>query len=129
MGSHTVVKAKEFTMQAIHILVAIAILGSAAAVSAQQPTQSAGHAAPHAVNVAAAAEPRSDGEVRKVDLAQGKVTLRHGPLLNLDMPAMTMVFAVADKQLLQGLKVGDKVRFHAESRDGILVVTALEVVR
>jgi len=115
-------------MQAIHILVAIATLGSAAA-SAQQASQSSGHAVSHAVQVAATAEPRSEGEVRKVDLAQGKVTLRHGPLTNLDMPAMTMVFAVADRQLLQGLKVGDKVRFHADSRDGTLVVTALEVVR
>lgn len=115
-------------MQAIHVLVAIATLGSAAAY-AQQTSQPSGHAASHAVHVAAAAAPQSEGEVRKVDLAQGKVTLRHGPLVNLDMPAMTMVFTATDKQLLQGLKVGDKVRFHAESRDGILIVTALEVVR
>jgi Cu(I)/Ag(I) efflux system protein CusF len=114
-------------MQAIQILVAIATLGSAAAFA--QQTSPSGYAAPHAVHVAAAAEPRSEGEVRKVDLAQGKLTLRHGPLSNLDMPAMTMVFAVADKQLLQGLKVGDKVRFHADSKDGTLVVTALEAVR
>ena len=42
---------------------------------------------------------------------------------------MTMVFTATDKLLLQGLKTGDKVRFHAESRDGTLVVTALDVVR
>jgi len=33
-----------------------------------------------------------DGEVRKVDKEAKKITLRHGPLPNLDMPAMTMVF-------------------------------------
>jgi Cu(I)/Ag(I) efflux system periplasmic protein CusF len=121
--------AKEFFMRAIPILVvAIATLGAAGA-CAQQTSQASAHADHHAVNVAAAAAPQSQGEVRKVDLAQGKVTLRHGPLVNLDMPAMTMVFTATDRQLLQGLKVGDKVRFHAESRDGILIVTALEVVR
>jgi Cu/Ag efflux protein CusF len=71
---------------------------------------------------------QSDGEVRKVDLAQGKVTLRHGPLQNLDMPAMTMVFKAADPRLLDGLKAGDKVRFTAEKVNGALAVTALQVV-
>ena len=115
-------------MKVISIIVAIAALGSAGAF-AQPASQSTDHSAHHGGNTAAAAAPRSDGEVRKVDLVQGKVTLRHGPLVNLDMPAMTMVFTAADKQLLQGLKVGDKVRFTAQSRGGALVVTALEIVR
>ena len=71
-------------------------------------------------------KPQSEGEVRKVDLEQGKVTLRHGPLANLDMPAMTMVFTAADKKLLEGLKQGDKVRFTADKQDGTYVVTAIE---
>lgn len=78
------------------------------------------------LSLAAAAQPQSDGEVRKVDLAQGKVTLRHGPLVHLDMPAMTMVFTVADPKLLAGLKEGDKVKFTAEKKDGAYVVTAVE---
>jgi Cu(I)/Ag(I) efflux system protein CusF len=73
--------------------------------------------------------PQSDGEVRRVDLAQGKLTLRHGPLANLDMPAMTMVFTVASPKLLDGLKQGDKVRFTADKKDGVYVVTAIEVAR
>ena len=55
----------------------------------------------------------------------GKVTLRHGPLANLDMPAMTMVFTVADKKLLDGIKQGDKVGFIAEKQNGVFFVTAI----
>lgn len=68
----------------------------------------------------------SEGEVRKVDSAVGKLTLQHGPLQNLDMPAMTMVFRVKDPAWLAHLKVGDGVRFTAERVDGNLTVTALE---
>jgi Cu/Ag efflux protein CusF len=67
----------------------------------------------------------SEGEVRKVDSAAGKLTLRHGPLSNLKMPGMTMVFRVKDPRWLSELKVGDKVRFVAERVDGNLTVTAL----
>lgn len=71
----------------------------------------------------------SEGEVRKVDSAVGKLTLRHGPLMNMNMPAMTMVFRVKDPAWLTQLKVGDKVRFLAERVDGNLTVTALEMER
>ncbi|MCC7327299.1 MAG: copper-binding protein [Burkholderiales bacterium] len=69
----------------------------------------------------------SEGEVRKVDSAAGKLTLRHGPLENLDMPEMTMVFRVKDPAWLAQVKVGDKVRFVAERVDGKLTVTALHL--
>ena len=69
----------------------------------------------------------SEGEVRRVDSTVGKLTLRHGPLESLEMPAMTMVFRVKDQSWLAQLKVGDKVRFVAERVDGKLTVTALEV--
>src|SRR5690349_9193040 len=67
----------------------------------------------------------SEGEVRKVDKDAQKLTLRHGPLVNLDMPAMTMVFRVGDPSLLDSVHVGDKVHFRAEKQDGQLVVTRL----
>lgn len=70
--------------------------------------------------------PQSEGEVRKVDRDQGKVTLRHGPLVNLDMPAMTMVFTASDPKLLEGLQQGDKVRFTAEKKGSAYFVTAIE---
>jgi len=80
-------------------------------------------------SAATAAAPLSEGEVRKVDLAQGKVILRHGPLVNLDMPGMTMVFSVPDRKLLEGLKVGDKVRFTAENKDGVYTVITLQLAQ
>lgn len=69
----------------------------------------------------------SEGEVRKVDSTAGRLTLRHGPLTNLGMPAMTMVFRVRDRAWLAQLRVGDKVRFVAERVDEHLTVTALEL--
>lgn len=68
----------------------------------------------------------SDGEVRKIDLETQKITLRHGEIKNLDMPGMTMVFRVADTALLATVKVGDKVKFNVEKRDGAMVITAME---
>jgi Cu/Ag efflux protein CusF len=73
--------------------------------------------------------PAADGQVRKVDKEQGKLTLRHGPIANLDMPGMTMVFKVADPKMLDGLKPGDKVKFAAERVDGAITVTAIEAAR
>ncbi len=74
----------------------------------------------------AAQSPDADGEVTKIDKAQAKVTLRHGEIKSLDMPAMTMVFRVSDAKLLDSLAVGDKVRFAAEKRDGVYTVVAMQ---
>ncbi|HET9663516.1 MAG TPA: copper-binding protein [Burkholderiales bacterium] len=68
----------------------------------------------------------SDGEVRKVDKDAKKITIRHGPLKNLDMPPMTMVFQVKDPAMLDQVKAGDKIRFSAEKAGGAYTVTALE---
>lgn len=107
-------------------ILAAAAMTAAFSVAAQQATTD--HSAHHPAQAVTAA-PQSDGEVRKVDLAQGKITLRHGPLANLDMPAMTMVFAVPDRKLLEGVKEGDKVKFTADKKDGVYVVTALVAAR
>ena len=69
------------------------------------------------------------GEVLKVDKAQGKLTLKHGPIQNLDMPAMNMVYRVQEPQWLDQLKVGDKVRFDADKVNGQFTVTRLSVQR
>jgi len=74
-------------------------------------------------------EALSEGVVRKVDLDAQKITIKHGPLANLDMPAMTMVFHVTDPAMLQRVKAGDRVRFVAESRSGVLTVTTIEPAR
>ena len=78
---------------------------------------------------ASAADAMTHAEVRKVDLAAAKITLRHAEIKSLDMPAMTMVFLARDKRLLEGLKVGDKVRFKAAHEGGQFVVTAIEAAK
>jgi Cu/Ag efflux protein CusF len=71
----------------------------------------------------------TEGEVRKVDAAAGKITLKHGEIKDLDMPPMTMVFRVRDPAWLSKLKPGDKVRFTAEKLDGQYTVTGLQPLR
>ena len=66
-----------------------------------------------------------EGEVLKIDKAQGRLTLRHGELKALDMPPMTMVFRVASPALLDRVAVGDRVRFDAAKVGGNYTVTAL----
>ena len=68
----------------------------------------------------------SEAEVRKVDKDAKKLTLKHGPIKNLDMPAMTMVFQVKDAALMEKLVAGDKIRFTAEQHQGAYVVTGVE---
>lgn len=69
------------------------------------------------------------GEVRKIDTEQGKLTIKHGPIENLQMPGMTMVFKAADPALLQKLQVGDKIEFAAEKANGAIVVTTVQAVK
>ncbi len=65
------------------------------------------------------------GEIRKIDKEAGKVTIRHGTIKSIDMPPMTMVFAIKNRALLDTLKQGDKVNFDVIQEDGKLVVTDL----
>ncbi len=84
-------------------------------------------AAALSVNVAAhAASHLTDAEVRKIDKDNGKLTLKHGEIKDLDMPPMTMVFNVKDKAMLDKLQPGDKVRFKAVKEDGKFTVTEIQ---
>jgi Cu(I)/Ag(I) efflux system protein CusF len=67
-----------------------------------------------------------EGEVKKINEAQGKITLKHGEITNLDMGAMTMVFTVADLEMLKVVKPGDLVTFEADRVNGKLTVVKLE---
>ena len=71
----------------------------------------------------------SDGEVRKIDKDNGKLTIRHGEIKNLDMPPMTMVFQVKDKAMLDVVKTGEKIKFKVVNDGGKMVVTELQPVR
>jgi len=70
--------------------------------------------------------PMSTGEVKKVDKSSGKVTIKHGPIDNLGMPAMTMVFRVKDPAMLDQMKEGDKIKFVAEKVNGAITVMQVE---
>lgn len=74
---------------------------------------------------AGAQTPQASGEVTKVDKNNGRITLRHGEIKNLDMPPMTMTFRVREGKLLEDVVVGERVRFTAEKLDGNYVVTTL----
>lgn len=82
-------------------------------------------------SAAAAAAPASlvAGEVKKVDKEAGKMTIKHAPLTNLDMPAMTMVFRVKDAAMLEKVKAGDKINFAAERANGAITVTQLDLAK
>jgi Cu(I)/Ag(I) efflux system protein CusF len=105
------------------LLIAVCLMAS---VSSQAQTPASTAAPSQTVAVPAGT---TEGEVRKVDKDAQKLTLRHGPIVNLDMPAMTMVFRVADATMLDRVKPGDKVRFKAENVGGQYTVTAIEPLK
>lgn len=72
------------------------------------------------------AESMTDGVVRKINTKQAKITIKHGPIVNLDMPPMSMVFTVTDPTLLEGVSKGDKVKFVAMEKGGKLFITDIQ---
>ncbi|RYH05866.1 copper-binding protein [Noviherbaspirillum suwonense] len=102
-------------MKAFHnaLLAAALVLASAPAVHAQP-------ASPAAVDA------MSTGEVKKVNKATGRITIKHGPLRNLGMDAMTMVFRVQDPAMLDQVAEGDRISFVAEQPGGQLTITRLQ---
>jgi Cu(I)/Ag(I) efflux system protein CusF len=87
------------------------------------------HGSANEAKPAAANSAWTEGEVRKIDKAAGKVTIKHGPMPKFDMPAMTMAYRVKDKAMLDQLKPGDKIRFDADGVGGEFTVLRLEKVK
>lgn len=110
-----------------HLLLVLAALLATGPALAQSASTS--HDSHHAAPAAATANVFSEGEVRKVDKAAKKITLKHGEIKNLDMPPMTMVFQVKDAALLEKVKVGDQVRFTADKVGGAYIVLSIEPVK
>lgn len=102
-------------------LAATAMAGLPAAFAADAPKASE--------SSTASATSMSEGEIRKVDKSAGKITIKHGPIPNLEMPNMTMVFRTTDPAMLDQVKAGDKVRFTADKVKGVYTVTKLEPVK
>ncbi|MDP3762263.1 MAG: copper-binding protein [Ramlibacter sp.] len=106
----------------LFLLPTLAALGASPAWSQAAPA----HDHTHAQAKADTAGPATDGEVRKVDKANGKVTIKHGEIKALNMPPMTMVYPVTDGAMLDKVKVGDKVKFTATNDGGKLTVTGIQ---
>jgi Cu/Ag efflux protein CusF len=70
--------------------------------------------------------PLVSGTVQKVDRAQGRLTIDHGPIPNLNMDSMTMVFRARDPDLLKQVKPGDKIQFTADRVNGQITVTRIQ---
>lgn len=67
----------------------------------------------------------SEGEVRRVDFAAGKITIKHGPIVAWDMPPMTMVFQVDDRALLEKVELGQKIKFQIKDDKKRLVIVQI----
>lgn len=117
-------------ISAVALLCALLAFGAQAQESTT--TSTTDHSAHHAPATATAGDTDTQvmthGEVLRVNLATGKVSIRHDAITNLNMPAMSMVFSLKDPSRLTGLKEGDKVRFHVERDKGALQITQIEVV-
>ena len=109
------------------LALAFSLGASATALGQTPPTDHDSHH-PATSATAAPAVPMSEGEVRKIDTDAQKVTLRHGPIPNLEMPDMTMVFRVAEPKMLEGLEPKKKVRFTADRIGGQITLTSVELV-
>lgn len=76
-----------------------------------------------------AAEELSEGIVKKIDAPTQRIMLAHGPIKNLGMMPMTMMFKVKEPAMLKTVSVGDKVRFRVEDIGGNYTITRLEAAK
>lgn len=110
------------------LLTLAALLSALASPAFAVQENRSGPLTPVAATTAAKVEP-VDATVRKIDKSAGKITLAHGPLTNLGMPAMTMTFKAKDVAVLALLKEGDKVRFVAEMAGSDYLATRVEKLK
>lgn len=67
------------------------------------------------------------GEVKKIDEGSGSITLKQGPAPSLGFKEdMTLIYSVRDRAMLKQVKVGDTVRFEAESGDSGFTITRMQ---
>jgi Cu/Ag efflux protein CusF len=107
-------------------LARVAALAALAAFVAPVALAQSSHS--HSAPPAATAKPAAlaEGEVRRVDKAAKRITIKHGPIPSIDMAPMTMVFQVKDPKMLDQVKAGDRIRFDAAKVGDSYVVTMIE---
>jgi Cu(I)/Ag(I) efflux system protein CusF len=111
------------------ILITALFIGAGLSLQARADDNHKHHAANEAKPAAGASTAWTEGEVRRIDKAAGKVTIKHGPMPKFDMPPMTMAYRVKDKAMLDHLKPGDKIKFDADGVGGEFTVLRLEKVK
>lgn len=67
----------------------------------------------------------TDAVVKQVDASTGMVTLQHGALANIGMPAMTMAYKTATPALLDEAKAGAHVKVRVENIHGNPTIVTL----
>jgi Cu/Ag efflux protein CusF len=111
-------------MKTLFTLLLTVVIGAGAASAAMAADAESASASARTIQDATA---MSEGEIRKVDKGARKITIKHGPLTNLDMPAMTMVFRAKDPSMLDQVKPGDKVNFVADKVGGQFTIMKIEL--
>src|ERR1044072_6054321 len=75
---------------------------------------------------AAAQDATINGEIKKIDEGSGSITLKQGPAPSLGFKDdMTLIYSVRDRAMLKQVKVGDAVKFEAESGDSGFTITRI----
>lgn len=110
-------------------VIAVLLLGAGLAFHAGADESQKQLARNEAKPAVAASAAWTEGEVRGIDKAAGKVTIKHGPMPKFDMPPMTMAYRVKDKSMLDQLKPGDKIKFDVDGAGGAFTVLRLEKVK
>lgn len=113
-------------MKTFKIVSILAIFGFAFVVSTGVLAQTTTKDSVPAETTAGKAADMTYGEVRKIDKEAGKLTLKHERIENLDMPGMTMIFRVKENNMLDNIRVGEKIRFKAVKDKGRLTVTDIQ---
>jgi Cu(I)/Ag(I) efflux system periplasmic protein CusF len=107
--------------------IVIALLGTGAAYANDHTVHVGGQGHTHETEAKGAVQAEmADGEIRKINKNTGKITVKHGEIKSVEMPPMTMVFGVADKAMLEGLKEGDKVKFNVKQEGSNYTVTEIK---
>lgn len=78
--------------------------------------------------LAAAQSHHGEGVVTAIDKKGKRIEFKHGPIKSLGWMGMQMYFSIDDMELLDEVKVGDKVGFDfIQTNDKRFVVTDIEV--
>lgn len=110
----------------IYTLITTLGLALASPAMAQDHSGHSHHGSAPAAKAASSEAVLTAGEVTRVDSRGGKLTIRHEEIKNLDMPPMTMVFALAESAKPAEFKTGDRVLFRAEEKEGALIITRIQ---